>query len=100
MAIAFVVGATLIAIGLVLLSHHSYQNLSDKKNDDDPEALPAMGDGQGKPDRNDCILPFCYFRVERITNHESWIVAFLASGALVLLMGIVPAQEGIGGGAT
>lgn len=91
MAIAFVVGVSLIVFGLVLLSHHSYQNLTDKKTDD-PEAVPAMG---GKAEQNSCILPFCYFRVARITNHECWIVACLLSGACVLLMGLVPAQEGV-----
>ena len=88
MAVGLVLGVSLIVAGLVLLSHLSYTNLSDKK-EDDPEEVPAMP-GKDQKNRNDCFLPFCFFRVGHITNHETWIIACLLSGSFVLILSMVP----------
>lgn len=90
MAVGFILGAALIVVGLVLMSHLSYTNLMDKKTDD-PEEVPAIP-GKVAGGQNDCFLPFCYFRVNHVTNHETWIVACLLSGSLVLTLSLVPAH--------
>jgi hypothetical protein len=82
MPLGLIVGVALVAAGLVLLCHLSYTELSEKSDPEDPT--------QGKPreEVNDCLLPMCFFRTSRVRNHESWIVAFLLSGASVLLMSL------------
>jgi hypothetical protein len=93
MAIGFVLGVSLIVAGLVLLSHLSYTSLTDKKTDDPEEAPAIPGRKESAAQSNDCFLPFCFFQVARITNHETWIVACLLSGSFVLLLSLVPAQS-------
>ena len=86
MALGLVVGVALVAVGVVLLCHLSYTELSEKSQADDPED-PT----QGRPPKaleNDCLLPMCFFQTSRVRNHESWIVAFLLSGASVLLLSL------------
>jgi hypothetical protein len=101
MAIGLILGVSLVVTGLVLMCHLSYTNLGFKEEDDDPDNAgrdvedPSMGvERPGKhhhhhnKKENDCILPFCFFQVARVTNHESWIVACLLSGATVLVLSI------------
>jgi hypothetical protein len=86
MPLGLIVGVALVAAGLVLLCHLSYTELSDKHQ----SAADPEDPTQGKPreEVNDCLLPMCFFRTSRVRNHESWIVAFLLSGASVLLLSL------------
>lgn len=87
MAIGLIVGATLLATGLVLLSHLSYTKLN-KPAEHDEESNSVHG---GKPvakEHNDCFLPMCFFQTDRVRNHETWVVAFLLSGCTVLLLNL------------
>ncbi len=90
MTIGLILGVTLVAAGLVLLCHHSYTSLSDKSGDaqDDIENAAVMT-GKNSKRHNDCILPFCFFQVAQVTNHETWIVACLMTGATVLGLSMV-----------
>ena len=98
MAIGLILGVSLVMTGLVLMCHLSYTNLSCKEDSDECDVEdPSMGvERSCKKDKkhgdverhNDCILPFCFFQVSRVTNHESWIVACLLSGATVLVLSI------------
>ena len=88
MVLGLFVGAALLMSGLVLLGHLSYANMDGlglKKPvlDSDPESQAAC------PEPNDCILPMCFFRYSRVKNHETWVVAFLLSGCIVLLLSMV-----------
>ena len=87
MALGLIVGVALVAAGFVLLCHLSYTELSDKHQ---PAADPEDSTQYSKPreEVNDCLLPMCFFRTSRVRNHESWIVAFLLSGAAVLLLSL------------
>jgi hypothetical protein len=87
MAIGLILGVTLIAAGLVLLSHLSYTSLGEKV-EDDPECASVIGEKKGKL-HNDCFLPFCFFQVAQVANHETWIVACLMSGATVLVLSLL-----------
>ena len=90
MAIGIVLGVALIVAGLVLLSHLSYTNLGEKPDvQEDMESASVTEDSSNKSKHNDCFLPFCFFQVARVTNHESWIVACLMSGATVLVLSMV-----------
>jgi hypothetical protein len=87
MALGLIVGFTLVVAGLLLLCHLSYTQLSEKHQPSDPEE-PNVGGPASAKEPNDCLLPMCFFQFSRLQNHESWIVAFLLSGAAVLLMSI------------
>lgn len=88
MAIGLVVGATLLATGLVLLSHLSYTKLNKQQSSlEDEESSGTQQAGQAP--HNDCILPMCFFQADRVRNHETWVVAFLLSGSVVLLLNMV-----------
>ena len=93
MAIGLILGTTLVVAGLVLLCHLSYTNLSEKSSSDAQDDIESTGVMTGKnPDKqkhNDCILPFCFFQVAQVTNHETWIVACLMTGATVLVLSLV-----------
>jgi hypothetical protein len=83
MAIGLILGVALIVAGLVLLTHLSYTSLGEKV-EDDPECASVIGDKKAR--HNDCFLPFCFFQVAQVANHETWIVACLMSGATVLVL--------------
>ncbi len=87
MALGLIVGVALVAAGLVLLCHLSYTELSEKSQSADPED-PTQSSSHVKPRENDCLLPMCFFQTSRVRNHESWILAFLLSGAAVLLLSL------------
>jgi hypothetical protein len=92
MAIGLILGVALIVAGLVLLSHLSYTNLGEKPMNmqEDMESASVTGDNNNKSNKhNDCFLPFCFFQVAQVTNHETWIVACLMSGATVLVLCMV-----------
>ena len=93
MAIGLILGTTLVVAGLVLLCHLSYTNLSDKSSPDAQDDVESTGVMTGKNPNsqrhNDCILPFCFFQVAQVTNHETWIVACLMTGATVLVLSMV-----------
>ena len=90
MTVGLILGVALVMAGLVLLCHLSYTNLEKKDSppDHDDAEDPSMGI---KPIRkqNDCILPYCFFQVAQVTNHETWIVACLMTGATVLVLSMV-----------
>jgi hypothetical protein len=87
MPLGLIVGVSLVMAGLVLLCHLSYTELSEKSQSAvDPEDPTQVSRDKGH--ENDCLLPMCFFQTSRVRNHESWIVAFLLSGAAVLLMSL------------
>lgn len=90
MTFGLILGVALVAAGLVLLCHLSYTNLGEKSADaqDDVENAAVMT-GKNSKKHNDCILPFCFFQVGQVYNHETWIVACLMTGATVLVLSMV-----------
>jgi hypothetical protein len=88
MAVGIFVGMTLIVIGLALLSHLSYSEVGHKS------LLPTQAEDVKLPQqdadypKNDCFLPMCYFHLARVRNHETWVVTFLLSGCIVLLLSL------------
>jgi hypothetical protein len=87
MAIGLIVGATLLATGLVLLSHLSYTKLN-KSVDPAGHDEEGLHSSKPPPEQNDCFLPMCFFQADRVRNHETWVVAFLLSGCTVLLLNL------------
>lgn len=87
MAIGLIVGGTLLATGLVLLSHLSYSKLNTPPGADE-ENLRVAGAAKAQGESNDCILPMCFFHADHVRNHETWVVAFLLSGCIVLLLSL------------
>jgi hypothetical protein len=81
-----IIGLCLVAIGLAILAHSSYINLSEKAGLEDTEKATMVKEGQPIP--NDCIIPFCFFQLANVKTHETWVVAFLLSGALVLSLSL------------
>jgi hypothetical protein len=85
MALGLVLGLILVGVGLLLMCHLSYTSLCEKGGAD-CEKLAAEG---RDPPKNDCFVPCLFFQVGRVTNHETWIVACLLSGATVLWVSMV-----------
>jgi hypothetical protein len=102
MVIGIFVGITLVMVGLALLAHLSYLNYDCDQSarnrqsashaeaggacpEDPSSSLYKTGKG-GKI--NDCPLPLCFFQVSAVSNHETWIVAFLLGGSAVLLLSL------------
>jgi hypothetical protein len=84
MAIGLIVGATMLATGLVLLSHLSYSKLNKTEARDEE----SNSGKTASPEHNDCFLPMCFFQNDRVRNHETWVVAFMLSGCTVLLLNL------------
>jgi hypothetical protein len=88
MAVGIFVGMTLLFIGLALLGHLSYTETAHKP------LLPTQAGDVKVPQqatdypKNDCFLPMCYFHLARVRNHETWVVTFLLSGSIVLLLSL------------
>jgi hypothetical protein len=88
MTLGLIFGVSLVMTGLVLLCHLSYTHLDKMKPVDETDVEdPSMGNPKER--HNDCLLPFCFFQVSQVMNHESWIVTFLLCGATVLVLSMV-----------
>lgn len=88
MTIGIILGITLVMIGLLLLAHLSYTNYG--ANEGGKECDPENPSNGFRPYAgqkiNDCPLPFCFFQLAAVANHETWIVAFLLGGSAVLAL--------------
>jgi hypothetical protein len=80
----------LVAMGLELLCHLSYTNLSEKAGagPDDIED-PTMGVKPLQVQHNDFFVQFRFFQVAQVKNHETWVVACLMTGVTVLVLSMV-----------
>jgi hypothetical protein len=85
MAVGLVLGLCLVMAGLLLMCHLSYTSLGEKGGTDCEDLTMGGKD----PPRNDCFLSCCFFQVGHVKNHETWIVACLLSGAVVLWVSMV-----------
>ena len=81
------VGSTLLVAGLVLLSHSSYQNYGGLKGG--THVLDVDEESGVQHEKNDCVVPFCFFRASNVKNHETWVVSCLLSGSAILLLSMV-----------
>ena len=89
MTVGLILGVALVMAGLVLLCHLSYTHLEKKDHPPDDAEDPSLMGGKPLRGHNDCILPYCFFQVAQVTNHETWIVACLMTGATVLVLSMV-----------
>ena len=66
-------GWAFIVISLVLLLHHGYHHSYDP-----PDSAAQL----------ESCPEVCYFQLNDISNHETWVLVFLTNGITLLLVGL------------